>query len=70
MYNNVLFPLPDGPIIDTAEPGGRESETSETIRRGPAGVGYSFEIFSTLSNQSLRLDRINTIFMIYRKTPC
>jgi len=60
MYSNVLFPLPDGPIIDTAEPGGKESETSETIRRVPAGVGYSFERFSTLSNQYLH--RIYKIF--------
>ena len=64
MYSSVLFPLPDGPIIDTAEPGGKESETSETIRRGPAGVGYSFEIFSTFSKLYLqaKLDRICRIF--------
>jgi hypothetical protein len=55
MYSNVLFPLPDGPIIDTAEPGGKESETSETILRDPAGVGYSFERFLTSSKQYLQV---------------
>src|SRR6185369_4240907 len=36
-------------MIETAEPGGRVMETSETMRSGPAGVEYSFERFSTLS---------------------
>src|SRR5215203_2739306 len=40
-------------MIDTAEPGGNEIETSETIRSDPAGVGYSFERFSTFSKQDL-----------------
>jgi hypothetical protein len=45
------LPLPDGPMIDAAAPAGSESETSETMRSGPAGVGYSFERFSTSSKQ-------------------
>jgi len=48
------LPLPDGPMIETAEPGGNVKETSETIRSGPAGVGYSFDKFSTFSKQNLR----------------
>ena len=51
MYSKVLLPLPEGPMIETAEPGGNESETSETMRSGPAGVEYSFERFSTFSNR-------------------
>src|SRR6267142_2903022 len=49
MYSRVLLPLPDGPMIETASPRDRESETSETILSGPRGVGYSFETFSTFS---------------------
>jgi hypothetical protein len=41
-------------MIETAEPGGNERETSETMRSGPAGVEYSFERFSTLSKQNLQ----------------
>jgi hypothetical protein len=37
-------------MIETADPGGKENETSETIRSGPAGVEYSFDTFSTFSN--------------------
>ena len=51
----MLLPLPDGPMIETAEPGGKENETSETIRSGPAGVEYSFETFSTFSNRRILL---------------
>ena len=38
-------------MIETAEPGGRVKETSETIRSAPAGVEYSFERFSTFSKE-------------------
>jgi hypothetical protein len=38
-------------MIETAEPGGKVKETSETIRSGPAGVEYSFERFSIFSKQ-------------------
>jgi len=40
-------------MIETAEPGGSVRDTSETMRSGPVGVEYSFERFSTLSNQCL-----------------
>jgi hypothetical protein len=43
-------------MIDTAEPGGKDNETFETIGSGPAGVWYSFERFSTLSKFNLRLE--------------
>jgi hypothetical protein len=31
-------------MIETAEPSRNSSETSLTIRKAPAGVGYSFEM--------------------------
>jgi len=39
-------------MIETAEPGGSVNDTSETMRSGPAGVAYSFDRFSTLSNHA------------------
>jgi hypothetical protein len=36
-------------MMETAEPGGRVRDTSDTMRSGPAGVGYSFERFSTFN---------------------
>jgi hypothetical protein len=36
-------------MIETAEPGGSVRDTSETMRSGPAGVEYSFEMFSTFN---------------------
>src|SRR5437773_7793242 len=51
MYNRVLLPLPEGPMIETASPRDRESEMSESICSAPRGVGYSFETFSTFSKR-------------------
>src|SRR5687767_4626291 len=45
-------------MIETAEPRDSESETSETIRSGPAAVQYSFETFSTSSKPHLRGQRL------------
>jgi len=39
-------------MIETADPGGSVRDTSETMRSGPAGVEYSFERFSTISNHA------------------
>src|SRR5688500_2549075 len=47
-------------MIDTAEPGGSEKVTSETIRSGPAGVEYSLETFSTSSKPYLLRHRLRT----------
>src|SRR5687768_6899588 len=51
MYRSVLFPLPEGPMIDNASPRASESEMSETIPSGPRGVEYSLETFSTFSTK-------------------
>jgi len=53
-------------MIETAEPGGNESETSETMQSDPAGVKYSFERFSTLSKRDLLLSDVqSSVYRIY-----
>jgi len=58
MYSSVLFPLPDGPMIDNASPSCKSMSTLSSTGTGPAADSYVFEI-ARACNMSLYANAAN-----------